>query len=153
MKVVNAPSPPDTTTAILRAFGEAVTYRVTIPGIGTFNNDNPSGNREWEQFLISTTTDDPSIADAMAISIPLSGTYIINVEDLDMVNLFALNPPFPVRGEVINNPLAPPPLPPLPPEVPMSTVPTLSEWGLITMVLGFGLIAFFAIRKRNLVKN
>ena len=138
---INLSAPNDNTTPILRVYGEAVTYSVTIPGVGTFHNPNPSGNKEWEQFVLSTTTNDPSIADAMVSEIPLSGTYIIKIEGLDMVNLMALNPPFPMRGEFDFEP------------IPRAGVPTLSEWGLVTMVLGFGLIAFFVVRKRNLVRS
>ncbi|GJM16311.1 MAG: hypothetical protein DHS20C13_16380 [Thermodesulfobacteriota bacterium] len=31
----------------------------------------------------------------------------------------------------------------------MSTVPTISEWGMIAMVAGFGLIGFFVVRRRK----
>ena len=138
---INVSSPPDNNTPfILRVYGDAVTYSVTIPGIGTFTNNNPSGNREWEQFVISTTTDDPAIADAMAGGIPLNGTYIIQIEGLDMVNIMALNPPFPVRGEVINNPLTP-----------VSSVPTVSEWGLIALAVIFGIMGIVVVRRRQLI--
>ncbi len=67
----------------------SVRYTLETP-FGSFPNDNPSGNQEWEQFRLETDTDEP--ADFYVDDLPLAddGGYSINYEGLDLANLNAL---------------------------------------------------------------
>ena len=114
----------------------SVTYRMIFPDGQEFNNENPSGQREWEQFVISTLTDAPELVDFQTDSIP-AGDYEIRFEGLDMGNIVSINPLFPLtlRGEEIPDDSSP------------MAVPTISEWGLITLVAMFGIIGIYYVRR------
>ncbi len=71
----------------------SIHYHVTAPDGQFYTNDNPSGNREWEQFTISTSPFDPLVMDASATSLP-PGAYYMEVQGVDMINLNALLLPF-----------------------------------------------------------
>lgn len=110
-----------------------VSYLTIFPDGQIFDNINPSGNREWEKWLISTITDDPAIADRMAPVIP-AGEYQVCFEGLDINNFVSLRPLTAFRGEVI------------PDDIP---VPTMSEWGLITVALLMATIGILTVRRRQ----
>jgi len=138
----NAPSPNDDTNpnglGLLLRYSPAVTYRVIFPDGQGFVNDNPSGNREWEKFTVSTITDNPVLVDFQTSVIP-AGTYEVRFEGLDMQNLCAIRPPLPFTlvGEVI------------PDDEITTSVPTISEWGLIALAIVFGIIGIVTVRRRN----
>lgn len=112
----------------------AVTYKLISPIGQQWENLNPSGSQEWENFVISTLTDDPNIVDFNPSEIP-TGTYEIRFEGLDMGNFVSVNPLFQLVlvGEDI------PPGPGDPGFIP-PTIPTISEWGLIAVAVIMGLI-------------
>jgi len=63
-----------------------IQYTVIAPDGQTFLNDNPSGNKEWEQFRIDTAPFDRNVMDYDADSLP-GGTYIIRADGVDLSNL------------------------------------------------------------------
>lgn len=112
----------------------AVSYLTLFPDGQVFDNINPSGNREWEKWLISTITDDPAIADRMAPVIP-AGEYQVCFEGLDINNFVSLRPLTAFRGEVIPDTTR--------------AVPTMSEWGLIAVVAFMGIFGILAVRRKQ----
>ncbi len=130
-QIVNGESDP----LNLLVFPPAVTYTVIFPDGRQFKNFNPSGNREWEQLVISTTQSDPALVDyATDEQIP-AGLYELRIEGLDMQNLAAFSLPFPM--------LANPEKRLLPAEVPV-----LSLWGLLVMMGLFSGIGFVVYQRR-----
>jgi protocatechuate 3,4-dioxygenase beta subunit/phosphotransferase system IIB component len=71
----------------------ALRYSIVSPDGQLFPNNNPSGNQEWERFRIATDSFDPSEADHSASSLP-PGTYQLQIEGVDMLNLNALLLPY-----------------------------------------------------------
>ncbi|MEA2563804.1 MAG: hypothetical protein QOH06_5308 [Acidobacteriota bacterium] len=71
----------------------SVRYELTTPGGTVLANENPSGNKEWERFAISTAPFDPSQMDYSVPNIP-PGVYKLEVLGVDMLNLNALLLPF-----------------------------------------------------------
>jgi len=137
---LNPPDPfDDNTDAILFFRSPAVTYKLIAPDGQEFNNANPSGNQEWENFVISTLDSDPTRVDHNTSVIP-AGNYEIRFEGLDMGNIVSINPLFPLtlRGEVIPDE-----------EIPPASVPTISEWGLIALAVIMAIIGIFTARRRN----
>lgn len=68
-------------------------YHILAPDGQLYENDNPSGNLEWEQFNVSTAPYDPALMDKSTSSLP-PGTYQMQIRGVDMLNLNALLPPF-----------------------------------------------------------
>jgi hypothetical protein len=69
----------------LPAGGAAVQYRLIDPTGGDFLNSNPSGNQEWERFVVTGT--------------PLaSGRWRLRTEGLDLANAAYFRVPFEVLG-------------------------------------------------------
>jgi hypothetical protein len=66
----------------------SVRYEIVAPDGQVFANENPSGNREWEQFKISTEPFDRSEMDYHADSLP-PGNYKVELKGMDMFNLNA----------------------------------------------------------------
>ena len=140
---VNPPEPfddkdPDSDFNFLTLSPGPVSYLTIFPDGQVYNNINPSGNREWEKWLISTLTNDPTIADRMAPIIP-EGRYEIRFEGLDINNFVSLRPvePYIFIGEVIPDPNDP------------RSVPTMSEWGLLAVALVMGLIGIAVVRRKQ----
>ena len=71
----------------------AVRYDVIAPDGQTYSNNNPSGNREWEQFRISTAPFDRTLMDYHSDNLP-PGTYELRINGVDMLNLNALLLPY-----------------------------------------------------------
>lgn len=143
---INPPNPFDDTdpsggqgTQILFLRSPAVTYKIIAPDGQEFNNSNPSGNQEWERFLVSTLSADPNVVDVNPPIIP-AGTYKIQFEGLDMGNFVSINPLFPLtlRGEVIPDE-----------DIPPASVPTISEWGLGLLALFMLLVGSLLIKRRE----
>ena len=122
----------------------AVTYKLIAPDGQEWENLNPSGSQEWENFVISTLTDDPNVVDFNPSEIP-AGTYEIRFEGLDMANLVSINPLFPLvlRGE------GPPPPGGAENGGPVANVPTMSEWGLLAVAVVMGLIGIIVVRRKQ----
>jgi hypothetical protein len=66
----------------------AIQYGITTPDGDTFWNHNPSGNMEWEQFLISRAPFDRQVMDHHA-DVLSAGVYKMNIVGFDMGNLNA----------------------------------------------------------------
>lgn len=66
----------------------SIEFSVIGPNGASFANPNPSGNREWEQFMIST---DPFDRSAMDYSVPVlpPGFYEVRAQGVDLSNLNA----------------------------------------------------------------
>ena len=129
---VNPPNPfddlePSTDFNFLILQEGPVSYLTIFPDGQVFDNINPSGNREWEKWLISTITSNPAIADRMAPQIP-AGEYEVRFEGLDINNFVSIRPIAAFRGEVLPDSDIP------------TAVPTISEWGLISLAVVFGII-------------
>lgn len=78
-------SPEGLGTFLLR--GPSVTWELETPSGAIFANDNPSGNREWEQFRITSfPTGDADFDDAGPLG---PGIYTVRLDGLDMQNLNA----------------------------------------------------------------
>lgn len=73
----------------------AVRYTLTFPDGRMFENVNPSGNQEWERFVISSTETDPTLVDHTTGSPAPAGRYELCLEGLDMANLSAFRLPLP----------------------------------------------------------
>lgn len=126
-------------TNILFLRSPAVTYKIIFPDGQEFSSTNPSGNREWENLVLSTLSSDPNIVDFTPTSIP-AGDYEIRFEGLDMGNFVSVNPLFPLvlRGEVIEDDIT-------------KEVPTISEWGLIVVAIAMAIVGVLTVRRRQQV--
>ena len=111
-----------------------IQYFLISPEGDSYQNFNPSGDREWELFKLSTLTNDPAVAEYMVDNIP-GGLWEVRIIGLDISNLNSILLPFDLRGEIID-----------PPE----PVPTLNQWGLIALaVMGLFVSIFYLRRKRG----
>lgn len=111
-----------------------IQYFVIDPLGNSYQNFNPSGDREWELFRLDTTTDNPAIAEYQVDSIE-PGMWEVRIVGVDMSNLNSILLPFDLRGEII--------------EEPTVEVPTLNEWGFITLALMGLFVSIFYIRNRK----
>ncbi|MGD2113458.1 MAG: SdrD B-like domain-containing protein [Acidobacteriota bacterium] len=64
----------------------SVEFSVITPGGQVFADPNPSGNREWEQFMISTDPFDPTLMDHTVAELE-PGIYEVRAEGVDLANL------------------------------------------------------------------
>jgi hypothetical protein len=64
----------------------SIEFTLEAPDGAEYDNFNPSGNQEWEQFRLDTGPFDPATADAPADDLP-AGVYTIRVRGVDMQNL------------------------------------------------------------------
>jgi len=86
---VGDPQDDNTICAFRRSPG--VTYRLLPPGApnnGGFLNANPSGNSEWEKFLISTN---PGENPDYVVPSITPGKWRLRIEGMDVFNQFALH--------------------------------------------------------------
>ncbi|MEX0998579.1 MAG: IPTL-CTERM sorting domain-containing protein [Thermodesulfobacteriota bacterium] len=117
-----------------------ITYFVIDPLGNSYQNFNPSGDREWELFKLSTLTDDPAVAEYMVDSIP-PGLWEVRMEGVDISNLNSIVLPFDLRGvEDDGTPTDDP-----------TDVPTLNEWGLAALSAFVLLISVYYIRRQRRV--
>lgn len=112
----------------------AVTYSIIFPDGQRYTSENPSGDQEWEKFSLSTQTSDPNLVDFSPSQIP-AGNYQIRFEGLDMGNFVSVNPPFPIQ--IVGEPMI------------TSEIPTISQWGLISISIAIGIIASSVIIRRR----
>ncbi len=82
-------NPPDDAKLPIFRRSPNVTYDVIAPNNVTYNNSNPSGNLEWEQFRIATGTFNRNMSDLSATSLP-AGIYQIRIQGVDLSNLNAV---------------------------------------------------------------
>ncbi len=73
----------------------SITYDVIDPDGNEYHNANPSGNSEWERFIISSDANTP--ADHQVDGMLPAGTYHIRVNGLDLTNLNAWHPTYDLR--------------------------------------------------------
>ena len=120
----------------------SVTYFLIDPQGNAYQNFNPSGDREWEVFRISTLTSDPTVAEFMVDDIP-AGRWEVRLIGVDSSNLNSIVLPFDLRGVEDDSPVDPP-----------TQVPTLNEWGLMTLAF-FGLLisVLYLKRRKNVEMN
>jgi hypothetical protein len=83
-------APPDNTAHLLRRVTPPVYYIVIDPNNNPlFINEEPSGNEEWERFVITFDPDNTvsnQVTDAHATSEIAEGIYGIHIQGLDMNN-------------------------------------------------------------------
>ncbi|MEM7009758.1 MAG: hypothetical protein AAF462_11555 [Thermodesulfobacteriota bacterium] len=128
---------PPTGSVVVRT--PNIFYSVIDPLGNSYQNNNPSGDREWELFRLDTLTSDPSIADVQVPSIP-AGLWEIRIEGVDMSNLNALVLPFDMRGERIGEPIT------------ARNVPTLNKWGIIAIATFMLIASLIYFRRRHSIK-
>ena len=68
-------------------------WDLVFPGGQVFANNNPSGNREWEQFRIARPPFDRNLMDGATDQIP-HGVYGIVISGVDLQNLNAIRTPY-----------------------------------------------------------
>lgn len=85
--------PPDDVASPFFVRTPSVAFDIVLPTLQAFSENNPSGNREWERFLLSTTA--AGNPDGLASSLP-AGAYEFFARGVDLVNLNALRLPFDV---------------------------------------------------------
>jgi|CXWL01.1.fsa_nt_gi hypothetical protein len=92
-------SPPDDVDFASFLRTPSVSYTVTVPGDPTpYLNSNPSGNLEWERFVLTTIPGSvPATADHEVPNLP-SGIYMIDMQGMDMRNFNSWFIPFDVLG-------------------------------------------------------
>ena len=119
----------------------SITYNIITPlGGESFNNDNPSGNQEWELYNIGSVglVDEPRPGDVPG------GIWTMMVLGTDFSNLNGLRFDHPVVA--VNEMGEPVPFDPM--DEP-SPVPTLNEWGLITLSVFVLLISVYYLRRQR----
>ncbi len=120
----------------------SVTYDLVGPNGEIHTNVNPSGNIEWELFNISTNPFNPNLYDLHVDNIE-PGLWCIRTNGNDMQNLNSLRVPYAVIGvDDEGNPVFPPDMP--------ARIPTLNEWGLISLaIIGlFVSVCYLRFRKK-----
>ena len=81
--------PPDDNSRAWARRTPSIQYTVVSPDGRRFNNTNPSGNQEWEQFRIETLAGVPA---DYHVDQPLpAGRYRVQLEGVDLANLNALH--------------------------------------------------------------
>lgn len=78
----------DRANASLFRRSPSIEFTLTDPNGVAYRNANPSGNREWEQFKVSTAPFDPTQMDYSTISLP-PGIYEVRADGVDLSNLNA----------------------------------------------------------------
>ncbi len=101
-----------------------ITYDLIGPLGNIYNNQNVSGNQEWELFNLSTAPFDPTVMDVHVESIA-AGVWNMHVRGADLGNFMALRFTLPVVGvdEGGNPTLFVPAMP--------TSIPTMGEWAMI----------------------
>jgi len=112
-----------------------IQYFVIDPLGNSYQNFNPSGDREWELCRLDTTTDNPAVAEYQVNSIP-PGMWEVRLVGVDMSNLNSIVLPFDLRGEIVEEP-------------PPAEVPTLGEWGLMMLSVFVLLVSVLYLRRRR----
>ena len=81
-------SPSDDGTFAIFTRSPSVWYEIVHPNGRRDSNMNPSGNLEWEQFVLSTAPYDRSTMDRHVDSLP-AGLYTVEMHGMDLHNLNA----------------------------------------------------------------
>ncbi|MBC8144945.1 MAG: hypothetical protein H7X80_05115, partial [bacterium] len=81
--VLTTGSPSDDNMSTLYRRSPAVTYEIIDPNGRTYVNDNPSGNSEWERFVIGTNSN--SNVDETTTHLP-RGVYEVRIKGMDLHN-------------------------------------------------------------------
>jgi hypothetical protein len=149
-QVIGAP-PDDNSADIFRVEAPAGHNNVIYQIVDTndpadwiyYLNDNPSGNSEWEKFVLSTRAS--ASPDHLVAGLP-AGYYWWYIQGLDLHNLVALSS----ECEFFSTENGPPPEPPLEPEEPEPEF--VPEPGSL-LLLGSGLSALAGFAGLNLRKR
>jgi hypothetical protein len=92
--------PADDVKSIACRRSPSVNYEVILPDGRTYQNANPSGNMEWEQFRIETDPQAPEGSyDYFEAEILPPGLYTVRLLGMDMHNLNTWRFPFLALGE------------------------------------------------------
>lgn len=89
-------APSDDTNINYLVRSPSVYYDFVLPNNATYANNNPSGNREWEQFRIDSNSNTP--ADYYVNSRTPNGLYSIHMYGMDLSNLNAWRIPYETLG-------------------------------------------------------
>ncbi|GJM15378.1 MAG: hypothetical protein DHS20C13_07050 [Thermodesulfobacteriota bacterium] len=130
-------SPFDDICNNLQQRSPSATYRIIDPFGVVYENSNPSGDEEWEKFSLTTIAPlDPAVDDLLVSDLP-AGVWRLEIIGLDLSNLNSLRWPFALHS--VN------------PEESDGTrpIPTLNEWGLITLSAFALLISVYYLRIRK----
>ena len=130
--------PPDNGCVLGFAFDPSINYDIITPSGTTYNNPNPSGTEEWELYNIGSVGN----VDVQDSNIP-GGIWTMMVRGTDFSNLNGLRFDHPV---VAVNEMGDPV--PFDPEQ-TATIPTLNEWGLITLSAFVLLISVYYLRRQR----
>lgn len=136
---VSSPSDPlDDSCVNFFKISPSVFYSVVSPDGDAYTNPNPSGTEEWELFLITSEGG----GDVDLEDIP-GGFWKIEVEGLDFVNTIGYRINFPVVAININGD-------PVEFDPPVEPIPTLNEWGLLSVaVIGLIISLLYLKRRKN----
>jgi hypothetical protein len=97
--------PADNSPIVWRRVGGDISMRLTAPGGSQFEDLNPSGNSEWERWVVGSVLG-PLNADVVAPLAALpAGIYTLEVRGLDLTNLTYLYFPQEVFSCQLGNPL------------------------------------------------
>lgn len=100
-------NPPDNSANPIFRRGTGISYELISPSDVHYANDNPSGNLEWERFVLSTDPLDSALMDYNVPTIE-RGTWELNVSGVDLSNLNAFRFPYDLTGvDSSGNPVAP----------------------------------------------
>lgn len=81
-------NPPEDYVTPVYVRQPSVVYGVTAPDGARYDNLNPAGNQEWEQFKVSTEPFDRALMDHHANSLP-KGFYDLALTGMDLTNVNA----------------------------------------------------------------
>ncbi len=107
---VNPGNPPDDwPSPVIYSVWPSIRYTITSPTGSVFANNNPSGDREWENFIISN---DSSVSPDYLTTAPQQpGLWNLNMVGLDAHNLACLSVPYETfTYDEPPLPVSPPPL-------------------------------------------
>ncbi len=114
-------------------------YSVTAPGgVWEVTNLNPSGDNEWEEFVVGTSAAPAPLLDAVVPSIP-NGDYTLNIKGVDARNTIFVTFKAPASPDPTGQILPPTP----------DQIPTLGEGGMIVLTVSIVWIGIFSLRRRR----
>ncbi|GJM17368.1 MAG: hypothetical protein DHS20C13_26950 [Thermodesulfobacteriota bacterium] len=124
-----------------------VIYDLIAPDGTVYSNANPSATNEWELFQLNTEPGcAPDICDIEVESIP-AGVWRMRIRGLDLANLNFIRSFEKILGvDEDDNPVLPEPQDPAP-------IPTMSEWGIFSIFILFGIVGVYFLRKKKTLRR
>lgn len=114
-------------------------YNVTAPGgIWAVTNLNPSGDTEWEEFVVGTAAAPLPLLDAVVPTIP-NGGYMLDIKGVDARNTIFIT----FKAAASPDPggqIGPPP---------PDQIPTLSNWGILVLAVLVVWIGLSTLKRRR----